>query len=117
MNRTGKADAGGIAMSIGAPWLALHSPRPQIARMSQPVAFAHLQSRSLIALGGPDWRSFLHNEELNAVILGWDFGKQMDAMFERDLRSSVKIDPEAWARRPLDVRIKELAARVWEYWL
>jgi len=27
--------------------------------MSQIVTFAHLQSRSLIALGGPDWRSFL----------------------------------------------------------
>lgn len=27
--------------------------------MSQTVTFAHLQSRSLIALGGPDWRSFL----------------------------------------------------------
>ncbi|HEY0650888.1 YgfZ/GcvT domain-containing protein, partial [Phenylobacterium sp.] len=27
--------------------------------MSQTVTFAHLQSRSLIALSGPDWRSFL----------------------------------------------------------
>lgn len=27
--------------------------------MSQTVTFAHLQSRSLIALGGPDWRNFL----------------------------------------------------------
>lgn len=27
--------------------------------MSPTVTFAHLQSRSLIALGGPDWRSFL----------------------------------------------------------
>ena len=27
--------------------------------MSQTVTFAHLQSRRLIALGGPDWRSFL----------------------------------------------------------
>jgi folate-binding protein YgfZ len=27
--------------------------------MSQPVSFAHLQSRSLIALGGEEWRSFL----------------------------------------------------------
>lgn len=27
--------------------------------MSQTVAFAHLPSRALIAIGGPDWRSFL----------------------------------------------------------
>lgn len=29
--------------------------------MSPTVTFAHLQSRSLIAVGGPDWRSFLQN--------------------------------------------------------
>ena len=39
--------------------LALHGSRPQIGGMSQTVTFAHLQSRSLIAVGGPDWRSFL----------------------------------------------------------
>lgn len=72
---------------------------------------------STVGSSNMDWRSFLHNEELNAVVLGWDFGKQMDAMFERDLQSSVKIEPEVWARRPLEVRLKELAARVWEYWL
>ena len=72
---------------------------------------------STVGSSNMDWRSFLHNEELHAVVLGWDFGKQMDAMFERDLQSSLKIEPEAWASRPLDVRLKELAARVWEYWL
>ena len=64
-----------------------------------------------------DWRSFLHNQELNAVVLGGSFGKQMDAVFERDVRESVRIDSETWARRPMGVRMKELAARVWEYWL
>lgn len=39
--------------------LALHTARPQIVGMSQTVTFAHLPSRSLIALSGPDWRSFL----------------------------------------------------------
>jgi len=33
--------------------------RPQIVEMSSTVTFAHLRSRSLIALGGPDWKSFL----------------------------------------------------------
>lgn len=46
-------------MSIGAGWLALHRLKPQIGGMSPTVTFAHLQSRSLIALDGPDWRSFL----------------------------------------------------------
>jgi cardiolipin synthase len=64
-----------------------------------------------------DWRSFLHNEELNAVILGWDFGRQMEAMFEDDLRGSVRIDREQWARRPVNDRMKEWVGRLWEYWL
>jgi cardiolipin synthase len=64
-----------------------------------------------------DWRSFLHNEELNAVILGWGFGKQMEAAFERDLARSTPVDREAWERRPPSVRAKEWAARIWEYWL
>jgi cardiolipin synthase A/B len=64
-----------------------------------------------------DWRSFLHNQELNAVILGADFGTHMRAMFERDLAASTQITLEQWERRPIGTRVKELMARVWEYWL
>ena len=32
-----------------------------------------------------DWRSFLHNQEMTAVILGADFGAKMREAFERDL--------------------------------
>ena len=64
-----------------------------------------------------DWRSFLHNEEVNAVILGQDFGRQMQAMFDTDLIASIPISLEQWERRPLGMRFKEMAARVWEYWL
>ncbi|WP_157264631.1 phospholipase D-like domain-containing protein [Azohydromonas aeria] len=64
-----------------------------------------------------DWRSFLHNQELNAVVLGPAFGAQMRAVFERDLASSRRIDPAEWARRPLSARLKEQAARLWAWWL
>jgi cardiolipin synthase A/B len=64
-----------------------------------------------------DWRSFLHNYELNAVVLGAEFGSQMQAMFDKDLTASDPITLDQWQRRPLDVRIKELFARAWEYWL
>jgi len=64
-----------------------------------------------------DWRSFLHNEEVNAVILGQEFGAQMKAMFETDLASSTPITSEQWERRSLSDRLKEMAARIWEYWL
>ena len=64
-----------------------------------------------------DWRSFLHNDELDAVILSREFARQMLAMFERDLAASNAIDPEQWKRRPLHFRLQELGARLWEYWL
>ena len=64
-----------------------------------------------------DWRSFLHNFELNAVVLGAEFGNQVQAMFERDLAASDAIDLQQWQRRSIDLRVKELFARAWEYWL
>jgi cardiolipin synthase A/B len=64
-----------------------------------------------------DWRSFLHNEELNVVILGQDFARQMEESFRRDLSQSKRIALEDWKRRPISSRIMEGAARIWEYWL
>jgi len=64
-----------------------------------------------------DWRSFLHNWELNAVVLGSDFGSQLQAMFDKDLAASDKITLEQWQQRPLNWRIKESFSRVWKYWL
>ena len=64
-----------------------------------------------------DWPSFSHNHELNAVVLGTEFGAQVQAMFEADLAASDAIQLQQWERRPLDVRLKEGFARLWEYWL
>lgn len=64
-----------------------------------------------------DWRSFLHNEEINAVILGTTFAGQMRAMFDKDLAQSNAVDLARWKRRPLSTRMKEWFARLWEYWL
>jgi cardiolipin synthase len=64
-----------------------------------------------------DWRSFLHNQELTAVVLGAEFGAKMRAAFERDLAASEPITLEAWQRRPITTRAKEMFARLWEYWL
>jgi cardiolipin synthase A/B len=64
-----------------------------------------------------DWRSFLHNQELNAVMLGTEFGAQMQAMFSKDLSESEEITLEQWEKRSIDKRIKESFARIWEYWL
>ncbi|TAK91797.1 MAG: cardiolipin synthase [Burkholderiaceae bacterium] len=64
-----------------------------------------------------DWRSLLHNEEINAVILGADFAAQVEAVFQADLATSTQITLEAWRQRSLDRRIKELLGKMWAYWL
>ena len=64
-----------------------------------------------------DWRSFLHNDEVNAVVLGTAFGAQMNTMFEKDLAASRRITLESWRDRPITLRVKEQAARIWVYWL
>jgi cardiolipin synthase len=64
-----------------------------------------------------DWRSFLHNHELNAVVLGTDFGAQVQAMFDKDLAGSSEITLAQWKRRSIDLRFLEGFSRLWEYWL
>ena len=64
-----------------------------------------------------DWRSFLHNDEINAVILGRGFAEQMEAMFAADVAESDAIAYRQWRRRSLLLRLKERMARIGAYWL
>ncbi len=68
---------------------------------------------SCIGSSNLDWRSALDNDEVNAVILGREFAQQMQAEFVRDMAASEEIEREAWERRPLLPRLKELGARLW----
>ena len=38
-------------------------------------------------------------------------------MFEKDLAASDEVTPEKWESRALNLRVKELLARLWEFWL
>ena len=64
-----------------------------------------------------DWRSFLHNQEVNVVVLGEEFGDRMRAVFRDDMAKSDAITLAKWKRRSIGVRIKETFGRIWEYWL
>ncbi|MFO1352216.1 MAG: phospholipase D-like domain-containing protein, partial [Gammaproteobacteria bacterium] len=64
-----------------------------------------------------DWRSFLHNDEVNVVVLGEEFGQHMDALFQRDLAEATPIDPERWRQRSFGLKAKEWLARHWQYLL
>ena len=64
-----------------------------------------------------DWRSFLHNQEVNVVILGGNFGEKMREVFLADQAQAQVITLQDWQQRPLNMRFKEQLGRLWEYWL
>ena len=71
---------------------------------------------STVGSSNLDWRSFVGNNEVNAVIVGDDFGDTMERMFQRDVAASQQITADSWARRPLWQRTKESLARLFEAW-
>src|SRR5471032_1106519 len=73
--------------------------------------------RSAVGSTNLDWRSFLHNDEIDAIVLSASFGNQMRAAFQADLAQSEQLTLAQWADRPLMDRVKELTAGMWEYWL
>jgi cardiolipin synthase len=72
---------------------------------------------STIGSANLDLRSFLHNTEVNVVVIGEAFGNRMEAAFQEDIRNSIPVSREEWEKRPFTDRIKEMAARSFEYWL
>jgi len=63
-----------------------------------------------------DWRSFHDNDEVNAVVLGRDFARQMQAMFEKDIQGSAAIDLATWQQRSPWLHVKEWAASLVQRW-
>nr|WP_229459134.1 cardiolipin synthase [Massilia cavernae] len=72
---------------------------------------------STVGSANIDRRSFLHNYELNVVILDPAFGGEMESAFNEDLRDSKEVTLEKWRKRPWADRMKEWAARLTEYWI
>jgi len=72
---------------------------------------------STVGSSNLDWRSFVHNFEVNVVVLGPRMARELEALFERDLSASYEVTREAWAARGLGSRLKELFARAWAYLL
>lgn len=64
-----------------------------------------------------DRRSFLHNSEVNVIVMGDVFGLEMEKAFKEDLHNSREITLVEWNKRPISTRLKEWLARVWDYWL
>jgi cardiolipin synthase len=126
----------GVAVSLILPsqtdsWLVFHAGRRHYARLLRAGVKIFerrgviLHSKTALIDGvwatvgstNLDWRSFLHNYELNAVVLGAAFGRQVQAMIDKDLAQSDPVTLVQWERRTIDLRLKEAFARAWEYWL
>ena len=72
---------------------------------------------STVGSSNLDYRSFIHNDEANAVIVGRDFGKQMEQLFEADLERSTEIRLDQWQDRGFWERMKEFGAVLVKYWI
>ena len=72
---------------------------------------------STVGSSNLDYRSFLHNDEINAIIVGERFANQMERQFIEDLEDCRPISYEEWRSRPLLDRLKEFFSWTIEYWL
>ncbi len=72
---------------------------------------------STVGSANMDRRSFMHNSEVNVIVLGDAFGNQMENAFREDLRNSTEMTLQGWRDRPLTLRMKEWVSRFWDYWL
>ena len=72
---------------------------------------------SIVGSANLDMRSFVHNDEVNAVIVDGDFGQKMDEVFRRDERGSRPVTMERWEKRSVWRRMKEFTVKLFSYWL
>ena len=72
---------------------------------------------SIVGSSNLDMRSFLHNDEANAIVVSRDFGQRMDQVFEKDQRASRPVDLKRWEQRSWWQRMKEFTVRLFGYWL
>jgi cardiolipin synthase len=69
---------------------------------------------STVGSSNMDWRSWVANNEVNVIVLGSDFGRELEAVFQRDVEQSRAILLDAWRRRGLAGRVMEQLGRIAE---
>lgn len=86
-------------------------------------AFLHAKSvvidgvLSIVGSANLDMRSFLHNDEANAVVVSRDVGQRMEDVFQRDAKAARQITRKEWENRSVWQRLKEMGAKMFGYWL
>jgi cardiolipin synthase len=69
---------------------------------------------STVGSSNMDWRSFVTNNEINVIVLGEDFGSELEAQFARDLAGARAIRQSEWSGRGLWPRVMETVGRMAE---
>jgi cardiolipin synthase A/B len=72
---------------------------------------------SSIGSSNVDWRSFCHNDEVNAVFVGSNFGGEMEKVFEDDIKQAHQVTLEEWQARGAIFRLREWISRQIDYLL
>ena len=72
---------------------------------------------STVGTANLDYRSFLHNNEVNVVVYGRDFARDMERMFQDDLKASEPVFLKEWKKRSFSERFMEWMGRLIKYWL
>jgi cardiolipin synthase len=69
---------------------------------------------STVGTSNLDWWSIARDNEVNAIILGHEFGDEMNLMFKNDLEDSEIIELARWKERSLVERLRETFAELIE---
>jgi cardiolipin synthase len=69
---------------------------------------------SVIGTSNFDFRSAVHNAEVDIVVIGRQTSRELKAMFEDDIKDAHRITLDEWRHRSPLERIKDWSARFWE---
>ena len=72
---------------------------------------------SIVGSANLDMRSFLHNDEVNAVIVSRDTAQRMEEVFVRDQQTARPVDLDRWEGRSAWQRMKEFFVNLFGYWI
>ena len=72
---------------------------------------------SIVGSANLDMRSFVHNDEDNAIIVSHDFASRMEEVFRHDQQNSRAVDLARWEQRSWWQRVKEFSVKLFGYWI
>lgn len=72
---------------------------------------------STVGSSNIDFRSFVHNNESNAIIISEAIASQLEEQFLQDQQRAEEIILDRWLKRSSLMRIRERCAKLVEYWI